>query len=84
MSLESARGVFEIGAGAILALIPRLGEDFVRAVETLQACRGRVVLAGMGKSGFIAKKIAATLASTGTPVLFLHPACAAKVEHLLG
>ncbi len=72
--LHTARRVLEIEAGAVRALIPRLDETFVRAVEMLQGCRGRVVLTGMGKSGFIAKKIAATLASTGTPALFLHPA----------
>lgn len=74
ISLEPARRVLKIEAEAILALIPRLGESFVEAVELLSSCRGRVVLTGMGKSGFIAKKIAATLASTGTPALFLHPA----------
>ncbi len=72
--LGAARRVLEIEAGAVRALIPRLDENFVRAVDIVQACRGRVVLTGMGKSGFIAKKIAATLASTGTPALFLHPA----------
>ncbi len=74
ITLEHARRVLTIEAEAILALIPRLGESFVKAVELLSSCRGRVVLTGMGKSGFIAKKIAATLASTGTPALFLHPA----------
>jgi arabinose-5-phosphate isomerase len=72
--LAVARRVLKIEAGAIQALIARLGQDFVRAVEALQACQGRVVLTGMGKSGFIARKIAATLASTGSPALFLHPA----------
>lgn len=72
--LDAARRVLEIEAGAVRALIPRLDETFIRAVDVLQGCRGRVVLTGMGKSGFIAKKIAATLASTGTPALFLHPA----------
>lgn len=74
MILERARRVLEIEARAVAALIPRLGEQFVRAVEILYECKGRVVLTGMGKSGFIAKKIAATLASTGTPALYLHPA----------
>lgn len=72
--LERARRVLEIEAGAVAALIPRLNHDFVRAVDILYECRGRVVLTGMGKSGFIAKKVAATLASTGSPALFLHPA----------
>lgn len=72
--LERARRVLQIEAEAILSLIQRLDERFVRAVEFLHGCQGRVVLTGMGKSGFIAKKIAATLASTGTPALFLHQA----------
>jgi arabinose-5-phosphate isomerase len=74
MSRETARRVLEIEAEAIRELIPRLDESFDRAVETLLACTGRVVATGMGKSGFIAQKISATLASTGTPSLFLHPA----------
>ncbi|MFQ5881332.1 MAG: SIS domain-containing protein [Candidatus Methylomirabilales bacterium] len=73
MILEWARRVLEIEAEAVSALIPRLDEQFIRAVEILYECQGRVVLMGMGKSGFIAKKIAATLASTGTPALYLHP-----------
>lgn len=72
--LERARRVLEIEAKAVAALIPRLNDDFVRAVDILYQCQGRVVLTGMGKSGFIAKKIAATLTSTGTPALYLHPA----------
>ena len=74
MILERARRVLEVEAQAVAALIPRLNDDFVRAVEILYECKGRVVLTGMGKSGFIAKKIAATLASTGTPALYVHPA----------
>jgi len=74
MSRETARKVLEIEAEAIRELIPRLGESFDRAVETLLACTGRVVVTGMGKSGLIGQKISATLASTGTPSLFLHPA----------
>lgn len=73
MILERARRVLEIEAGAVAALIPRLDEHFIRAVEILYECQGRVVLIGMGKSGYIAKKIAGTLASTGTPALYLHP-----------
>jgi arabinose-5-phosphate isomerase len=73
-SLEVARRVLEIETEAIRGLIPRVGAGFTDAVEALQACRGRVVLTGMGKSGFIARKIAATLASTGSPALFMHPA----------
>ncbi len=74
MSLATARKVLEIEAEAIRELIPRLDESFDRAVETLFGCTGRVVATGMGKSGIIAQKISATLASTGTPSLFLHPA----------
>ncbi len=74
MSRDTARRVLEIEAEAIRQLIPRLGESFDRAVETLLGCTGRVVATGMGKSGFIAQKISATLASTGCPSLFLHPA----------
>jgi arabinose-5-phosphate isomerase len=74
MSREMARKVLEIEAEAIRALIPRLDAGFDRAVETLLGCTGRVVVTGMGKSGIIAQKISATLSSTGTPSLYLHPA----------
>lgn len=74
MILERARRVLEIEAEAVAALIPRLDEQFTRAVEILYECGGRVVLTGMGKSGLVAKKIAATFTSTGTPALYLHPA----------
>lgn len=63
-----------IESKAIEALIDRIGEDFVQAVELIYKCSGRVVVTGMGKSGIIGKKIASTLASVGTPALFLHPA----------
>ena len=69
-----AQRVFETEAAAILALVPRLDERFDRAITLLCGCRGRVIVTGMGKSGIIARKIAATLASTGTPAHFLHPA----------
>lgn len=69
-----ARKVLETEAAAILALIPRLDERFDRAVELLLTCRGRVVLTGVGKSGLIARKIAGTLSSIGTPSFFLHAA----------
>jgi arabinose-5-phosphate isomerase len=72
--LALARKVLETEAAAILALVPRLDDRFARAVDLLQACRGRVILTGMGKSGIICRKIAATLNSTGTASLFLHPA----------
>src|SRR5574341_2335126 len=74
MSRETARRVLEIEAEAIRELIPRLDQSFDRAVEILIACTGRVVVTGMGKSGLIAQKISATLASIGTPSLYLHPA----------
>jgi arabinose-5-phosphate isomerase len=74
MLLDTARRVLEIEADAIRELIPRLDARFERAVEVLFGCGGRVVATGMGKSGIIAQKISATLASTGTPSLFLHPA----------
>ncbi len=74
MSRETARKVLEIEAQAILGLVSRIGEAFDRAVELLLACNGRVVVSGMGKSGLIGQKISATLSSTGTPSLFLHPA----------
>jgi arabinose-5-phosphate isomerase len=72
--LTLARKVLETEAAAILALVGRLDARFERAVELLSGCRGRVILTGMGKSGIICQKIAATLTSTGTPALFLHPA----------
>src|SRR6476646_9954882 len=74
---DLARKVLETEAAAVLALVGRLDERFDRAVELLLQCRGRVILTGMGKSGVICQKIAATLASTGTPAFFLHPAEAA-------
>src|SRR5258706_15877066 len=73
MSRDVARQVFEIEAQAILGLRDRLDDSFERALELLLGCKGRVVVTGLGKSGLIAQKISATLASTGTPSLFLHP-----------
>ena len=69
-----ARKVLETEAAAILALVDRLDERFDCTVQLLRQCRGRVILTGMGKSGIICRKIAATLTSTGTPAFFLHPA----------
>jgi arabinose-5-phosphate isomerase len=69
-----AERVLRIEAEAILGLIPKLDERFEHAVELLRGCAGRVIVTGMGKSGLIGRKIAATLASTGTPAHFLHPA----------
>ena len=73
MNLDTARRVLEIEAKTLNELVDRLDQNFVRAVEILFACRGRVVVAGMGKSGLIGQKISATLSSTGTPSFFLHP-----------
>jgi len=69
-----AERVLRLEAEAILGLIPKLDERFERAVALLRACGGRVIVTGMGKSGLIGRKIASTLASTGTPAYFLHPA----------
>ena len=72
--LEQAKEVLRIEAEAILALADRINGDFSAAVELMKNCEGRVVVTGMGKSGIIGRKISATLASTGTPSFFLHPA----------
>lgn len=68
-----AREVLEIEADAVLALKEQIDERFFHACELMMACQGRVVVTGMGKSGHIGGKIAATLASTGTPSFFVHP-----------
>ncbi|OZI53213.1 KpsF/GutQ family sugar-phosphate isomerase [Bordetella genomosp. 4] len=73
-ALESARRTLQIEAQAIIDLSARLDGDFTRVVELLLACRGRVVVSGIGKTGHIARKIAATFASTGTPAFFVHAA----------
>ena len=72
--LRLARETFDIEAAAVHGLKARTGEAFVRAVQAMLAVRGRVVVMGMGKSGHVGRKIAATLASTGTPAMFVHPA----------
>ena len=72
--LALARKVLRTEADAILGLIGRLDERFAQAVVMLRDCKGRVIVTGMGKSGIICRKIAATLSSTGTPAFFLHPA----------
>lgn len=72
MILDAARRVLEIEADAIREQIARLGPDFVRAAEAIERSTGRLCVAGLGKSGLVAQKIAATLASTGTPAYFLH------------
>ncbi|MDZ7592788.1 MAG: KpsF/GutQ family sugar-phosphate isomerase [Rubrivivax sp.] len=73
-ALHLAQRTFEIEARALLALAARQGEGFARAVQAMLECRGRVVVMGMGKSGHVGRKTAATLASTGTPAFFVHPA----------
>ena len=73
-NLALARKVLQTEAAAILALVDRLDERFETAVRLLLDCRGRVIVTGMGKSGIVCRKIAATLSSTGTPAFFLHPA----------
>ena len=72
--LAIAKEVLAIESRAVASLIDRLDERFVQAADLLFACKGRVVVTGLGKSGIICRKIAATLASTGTPALFMHPA----------
>jgi arabinose-5-phosphate isomerase len=72
--LDTARKVLKTEAEAVLALTEKLNSDFEKAVEIIFGSKGRVVVTGMGKSGLVGKKIAATLASTGTPAFFLHPA----------
>jgi len=74
MSLETARRVLQIEAQAIQDVLARLDANFEKAVDVLFACKGRVAVSGMGKSGLIGRKISATLSSTGTPSFFLHPA----------
>jgi len=73
-SLSLARDVLATEARAIADMATRLGDAFIAAVELMLNCRGRVVVSGIGKSGHIARKVAATLASTGTPAFFVHPA----------
>ena len=74
MSLETARRVLDIEARALQEVKARLDAGFAKAVDVLFACKGRVAVTGMGKSGLIGRKISATLSSTGTPSFFLHPA----------
>ncbi|MEQ1743009.1 MAG: KpsF/GutQ family sugar-phosphate isomerase [Candidatus Nitrotoga sp.] len=73
-ALDLAREVLHIEAAAVLALTQRIDENFLQALNIILACEGRVIVSGMGKSGHIARKIAATLSSTGTPAYFVHPA----------
>jgi len=71
--LEMAREVLRIEAGGILHLLEQVSEDFVTAVQWILAARGRVIVTGIGKSGIVGRKVVATLSSTGTPALFIHP-----------
>ncbi len=72
--IQTGKEVLEIEAKAVASLVPRLDEHFARAVDLLSKIKSRVIVTGMGKSGIIGRKIAATLASCGTPALFIHPA----------
>ncbi|MEO5735298.1 MAG: KpsF/GutQ family sugar-phosphate isomerase [Rubrivivax sp.] len=72
-ALRMAARTFEIEARALQAMAARIGDTFAAAVQTILMCKGRVVVMGMGKSGHVGRKIAATLASTGTPAMFVHP-----------
>ena len=81
MSLDTAKRVLRIESEAIAGLLERLDERFEKAVELLYACKGRVVVTGLGKSGLIGRKIAATFASIGTPSFFLHAAEALHGDH---
>jgi len=74
VDIDRAKRVLKIEAEAILSLIERIDNSFSKAVEMIMECKGKVVVTGMGKSGLIGQKIAATLAGTGTPAYFLHPA----------
>src|SRR5688500_8369127 len=73
-TIAYARRVLETEADAIRSVVGRVGPSFQEAVTLVLACQGRIVVSGMGKAGFIAQKLSATFASTGTPSLFLHPA----------
>ncbi len=72
-TIAKGKEVIQIEGKAVQALLPRIGESFARAVDLLEKCRGRVIITGVGKSGIIARKIVATMNSTGTPAVFLHP-----------
>ncbi len=72
-ALDLARKVLSIEANAISALLPRIDDSFLQVLNLILACHGRVIVSGMGKSGHIARKIAATMSSTGTPAYFVHP-----------
>ena len=71
---DQAKSILKIEADAIHDLIDRIGDEFVNALDIMYECRGKVVVTGMGKSGIIGKKVAATMSSTGTPAFYLNPA----------
>jgi arabinose-5-phosphate isomerase len=73
-ALDLARQVMRIEADAVLALAARIGDEFLQALRLILNCSGRIIVSGMGKSGHVGRKIASTLASTGTPAYFVHPA----------
>src|SRR5689334_4343930 len=74
MNRDKAREILKLEAAAVLSLAERIGPEFDAAVETIIACKGHLVVTGMGKAGLVGQKISATFASTGTPSIFLHPA----------
>lgn len=74
MSLKRAKEVLTIEADAVRALVARIDSNFLKAVDIIAQCRGRVIVCGMGKTGLVGRKIAATLSSTGTPAIFMHSA----------
>ncbi len=71
--LKLGKEVIRLEAKGVRSLLPRIGQEFIKAVDLLSSCKGRVIVTGMGKSGIIGRKIVATLSSTGTPSFFLHP-----------
>ncbi|MEK7850599.1 MAG: SIS domain-containing protein, partial [Deltaproteobacteria bacterium] len=74
MVIEQAKKVLRVEAEAVFALMERVDDSFVKAVDLIYSCKGKVVVTGVGKSGLIGQKISSTLASTGTPSFFMHPA----------
>src|SRR5262245_61432092 len=74
MSIQKAKEVLNIEAAAVKALTRRIDEHFLKAVDMIAKCKGRVIIAGMGKTGIIGRKLAATFSSTGTPSIFMHSA----------
>ena len=73
-NIEVGKNVIKIEAQAVAAIADRIGDEFDHAVNAILNCKGRLIILGMGKSGLISQKIASTMASTGTPAHFVHPA----------